>query len=126
LELEQLMERVFSSQRPTGTDSGRASRIEEARGRYVVFPKNVFPHDLTLDGMRIVVDCAHGAAYKVAPAVFAELGAEVITLGVSPDGTNINDGVGSLYPEGIEHKVRELRADVGIALDGDADRVIVV
>jgi phosphoglucosamine mutase len=127
LELEELIlgERI-KDERPTGTEIGRARRIEDARGRYIVFLKNVFPGELTLDGIRIVVDCAHGAAYKVAPEVFAELGAEVITLGVSPDGTNINEGVGSLHPEGIEAKVRELRADVGIALDGDADRVIVV
>lgn len=116
----------LANERPTGTDIGRARRIEDAVGRYVVFLKNAFPPDLTLDGVRIVVDCAHGASYKVAPEVFSELGAEVITLGVSPDGTNINDGVGSLHPEGIQAKVRELRADVGLALDGDADRVIVV
>ncbi|MFZ9888434.1 MAG: phosphoglucosamine mutase [Myxococcota bacterium] len=126
LRLERYMEQDLARIRPTGTEIGRATRIEDAAGRYVVFLKNVFPGDLTLDGMRIVVDCAHGAAYKVAPAVLQELGAEVVTLGVSPDGTNINAGVGSLYPIGIEHKVRELRADVGIALDGDADRVIVV
>jgi len=112
--------------RPTGQDIGRARRIEDARGRYVVYLKNTFPDALTLDGVRIVVDCAHGAAYKVAPDVFAELGAEVVSLGVSPDGVNINDGVGSLHPDGVAKKVRELRADIGIALDGDADRVIVV
>jgi phosphoglucosamine mutase len=126
LELEELIltDRI-ADVRPTGTDIGRATRIDDARGRYVVFLKNVFPPDLTLDGVRVVVDCAHGAAYKVAPAVFAELGAEVISLGVEPNGTNINDGVGSTHPGGICKKVRELRADIGIALDGDADRVIV-
>lgn len=112
--------------RPVGTEVGRASRIDDAKGRYIVFLKSVFPSELTLDGLRIVVDCAHGAAYKVAPDVFRELGAEVITLGVQPDGTNINAGVGSLHPEGVQQKVREVGADLGIALDGDADRVIVV
>lgn len=126
-ELEQLVltERI-ADVRPTGTDIGRASRIDDAIGRYVVFLKSVLPDDMTLDGRRIVVDCAHGAAYKVAPAVLRELGAEVIPIGVSPDGTNINAGVGSLHPEGIQREVRALRADLGIALDGDADRVIVV
>lgn len=112
--------------RPTGTEIGRARRIDDAVGRYVVFSKTAFPDEHTLDGMRIVVDCAHGAAYKFAPEVFRELGAEVLTLGVEPNGTNINDGVGSLHPDGVEKKVREVRADIGIALDGDADRVIVV
>lgn len=112
--------------RPTGTDIGRARRIDDAVGRYVVFSKTAFPDEHTLDSMRIVVDCAHGAAYKFAPEVFRELGADVLTLGVSPNGTNINDGVGSLHPGGVEGKVREVRADIGIALDGDADRVIVV
>ena len=112
--------------RPTGMEIGRARRIDDAVGRYVVFSKTAFPDEFTLDGMRVVVDCAHGAAYKFAPEVFRELGAEVITLGVEPNGTNINDGVGSLHPEGVEKKVRETRADIGIALDGDADRVIVV
>ncbi len=111
--------------RPVGIDIGRARRIEDAIGRYIVYLKTCFPNELTLDGLRVVVDCANGASYRVAPAVFAELGAEVITLGVSPDGTNINDGVGSLHPEGICRKVRELRADIGIALDGDADRCII-
>lgn len=111
---------------PVGTEIGRAVRIDDAKGRYIVFLKSVFPGDLTLDGFKIVVDCANGAAYKVAPEVFRELGAEVHTLGVSPDGTNINEGVGSLHPSGVQARVKELNADVGIALDGDADRVIVV
>lgn len=105
---------------------GQARRIEEAAGRYVVFLKKTFPRDLSLDGLRIVLDCANGAAYKVGPTVMTELGAEVFTLGVDPNGRNINDGCGSLYPEKVAEKVREVRADVGICLDGDADRCIMV
>jgi phosphoglucosamine mutase len=105
---------------------GRARRIEDAEGRYVVFLKNTFPSDLSLDGLRVVLDCAHGAAYKVGPTVLEELGAEVFALGVEPDGRNINEGCGSLHPERTAAKVRELRADVGIALDGDADRAVLV
>jgi phosphoglucosamine mutase len=100
-ELEELIVTdKIDSVRPVGTDIGRARRIEDAIGRYIVYLKTCFPDDLTLDGVRVVIDCANGASYRVAPAVFAELGAEVITLGVSPDGTNINDGVGSLHPRG--------------------------
>ena len=105
---------------------GRARRIEDARGRYIHFAKSTFPDHLRLDGMRIVIDCAHGAAYTVAPAVLWELGAEVIPLGVAPDGTNINDGVGSMHTQLLRDKVIETRADLGIALDGDADRLIVI
>ena len=127
LELESML---FSSElevlRPTAAEIGKAYRIDDATGRYVVFLKNSFPAHLDLLGMRIVLDCANGAAYKVAPAVFEELGAEVIRLGVSPDGTNINAGCGSLYPEVVAEAVRKHGADVGIALDGDADRVIFV
>lgn len=112
--------------RPVADQVGKAYRIDDAAGRYIVYLKNAFPRDLDLQGLRIVLDCAHGAAYKVAPAVLKELGAEVITLGVSPNGTNINDGCGSLHPEVMAEKVREYRADLGIALDGDADRVIFV
>ncbi|MBN2645213.1 MAG: phosphoglucosamine mutase [Desulfuromonadaceae bacterium] len=130
-EVELKMEQLISSEeldllRPTAAEVGRAFRIEDATGRYIVFLKNTFPRELDLRGMRIVLDCANGAAYKVAPAVFEELGAEVITLGVSPNGTNINAGCGSLYPQQLAKTVREYRADVGIALDGDADRVIFV
>ena len=107
-----------------GKDIGRAYRIVDAVGRYSVFLKSTFPRDLDLSGLRVVVDCANGAAYKVAPEVLYELGAEVITLGAEPDGTNINDGVGALHPNQLARKVRELRADIGIALDGDADRCI--
>ncbi len=105
---------------------GQASRIDDARGRYIVYLKNTFPRDLTLDGMRIVIDCANGAGYRVGPTALRELGAEVYEMGCEPNGRNINEGCGSLFPERIAAKVRELRADVGIALDGDADRVTLV
>jgi phosphoglucosamine mutase len=105
---------------------GRAKRIEDETGRYVVFLKKTFPRDLSLDGMRVVLDCANGAAYKVGPTVLSELGAEVFTMGVEPNGRNINDGCGSMYPEKVAARVHEVRADVGIALDGDADRVVMV
>jgi phosphoglucosamine mutase len=110
--------------RPTGTGIGRAFRIVDALGRYSVFAKSSFPKALTLEGLRVVVDCANGAAYKVAPQVLRELGAEVIPLGVSPDGTNINGGCGALHPEHMARHVTQYRADVGVALDGDADRCI--
>ncbi|NQZ01082.1 MAG: phosphoglucosamine mutase [Bdellovibrionales bacterium] len=103
---------------------GRTRRIDDAAGRYIVFAKNTFPLNLSLEGMRIVLDCANGAAYRVAPAIFEELGAEVIVLGNGPNGFNINDKVGALYPEGVCEAVKKYRADVGISLDGDADRVI--
>ncbi|WBF68440.1 phosphoglucosamine mutase [Desulfovibrio subterraneus] len=105
---------------------GRAYRIEDAPGRYIVYLKNSFPSHLTLDGMRIVLDCAHGANYRVAPLALEELGADVIKIGVSPDGVNINQQCGSLYPGVAAEKVVEHRADIGLALDGDADRLIVV
>ena len=105
---------------------GRARRIDDAAGRYINSAKATFPRDLRLDGMRIVVDCAHGAAYKVAPAALWELGADVIAIGVDPDGTNINDGVGSTAPQALGDTVVASGADIGIALDGDADRLIVV
>jgi len=126
----QIEELIFSSKidslRPTAAEVGKAFRIDDAAGRYIVFLKNTFPRELDLQGLKIVVDCAHGAAYKVAPAVLEELGAEVIRIGVSPNGTNINAGCGSLYPQVIAEAVREHRADLGMALDGDADRVIFV
>ncbi len=125
-EIEALVDSdVLSSQRAASADIGKATRIQDAVGRYVVFLKSVFPKERTLDGIKIVVDCAHGAAYKVAPAVFHELGAHVIPLGVKPDGTNINDGVGALHPEDMCHEVRVHGAHLGVALDGDADRVII-
>jgi phosphoglucosamine mutase len=105
---------------------GRARRVEDARGRYIHAVKSTFPENLRLDELRIVIDCAHGAAYNVAPSALWELGADVIAIGVTPDGTNVNDGVGSTAPEALQKKVLETRADIGIALDGDADRLILV
>ena len=104
---------------------GRARRVEDARGRYIHFAKSTFPEELTLDGLKIVVDCANGAAYQVAPSALWELGAEVVAIGVSPDGKNINDGVGSTAPETLCETVVASGAHIGIALDGDADRLIV-
>lgn len=106
---------------------GRAQRLDNGTGavRYIEFVKNTFPRNLTLNGLKVVVDCAHGAAYKVAPAVLWELGAEVIPVGVNPDGFNINKDCGSLYPNVIASKVKETGADFGMALDGDADRIVV-
>jgi phosphoglucosamine mutase len=112
--------------RPTADNIGRAFRLEDARGRYIVFLKATFPRELTLEGMTIVVDCANGAAYKTAPSVLEELGAKVISIGVSPDGTNINEKCGALHPEGLARAVKEHGANLGLALDGDADRLIVV
>lgn len=127
LKIEKLIfSEKIDSLRPVATEVGKAYRIDDAIGRYVVFLKSAFPKDLDLAGMKIVLDCANGAAYKVAPAVLEELGAEVIAIGVKPNGTNINDGCGSLHPEVMSEAVKAHRADIGIALDGDADRVIVV
>lgn len=123
-EIERLMQAGITLSHPEHI--GRAKRIDDAGGRYVEYAKTTFPRKLRLDGMRIVIDCANGAAYRVAPAVLWELGAEVITLGVSPNGTNINDGCGSTHPEAAAARVRETRADIGICLDGDADRIIIL
>ncbi len=108
------------------TEIGRSKRIDDAHGRYIVYAKNAFPLEYTLDGMRIVLDCANGASYKVAPAIFQELGAELIVLGNTPNGFNINDKAGALYPAKVAEAVSQYRADVGISLDGDADRVVMV
>ncbi len=125
LELEQLMASgQLSSMAAHGADIGRAIRLDDARGRYITHVKFAFPTGLKLDGIRIVMDCAHGAAYRVAPTVLRELGAEVIALGVEPNGTNINDECGAMHPSRVCKRVREYRADVGIAFDGDADRVV--
>jgi phosphoglucosamine mutase len=105
---------------------GRARRIEDARGRYVQFAKDTFPEQLRLDGLKVVVDCANGAAYHVAPEALWELGAEVVPLGVTPNGVNINDDCGSTHPEALQETVVASGADIGLALDGDADRLIVV
>jgi phosphoglucosamine mutase len=104
---------------------GRARRIDDARGRYIQFAKDTFPEQLRLDGLKVVVDCANGAAYQVAPEALWELGAEVVPLGVAPNGLNINDGCGSTHPELLQKTVVESEADIGLALDGDADRLIV-
>jgi phosphoglucosamine mutase len=109
---------------PKSPGIGRSKRIDDSAGRYIVFVKNTFPLDLTLDGLRIVLDCANGAAYKVGPAILEELGAEVIVLANKPDGTNINDKCGALHPNSLSQNVVQYRADCGISLDGDADRVI--
>ncbi|MBM9603187.1 phosphoglucosamine mutase [Desulfopila inferna] len=110
---------------PLADEVGKATRIDDAKGRYIVFLKNTFPHKYELDDFHIVLDCAHGATYNVAPHVFEELGATVTTLGVSPNGININDRCGALHPELMAEKVKELGADIGLALDGDGDRLIV-
>jgi phosphoglucosamine mutase len=127
LDLERLMDdEKVGKIRPTRTRVGKAFRIDDARGRYVIALKSVFPSDLDLTGLKIVVDCANGAAYKVAPTVLEELGASVIAVGVTPDGRNINRHCGALYPASLQKAVRRHSADVGIALDGDADRLVVV
>ncbi len=126
-EIERLMEsHELDEARVTGAAIGRAVKIEDARGRYVVFCKGTFPNRLSLDGIKVVVDAGHGAAYVVAPAVFTELGADVIPLGVKPNGRNINRDAGALHPEHVAHEVVRRGAALGVALDGDADRVIMV
>jgi phosphoglucosamine mutase len=125
-EIEALMARDLGVRLSGAADLGRAKRIESVHARYIEFAKRTLPRQLDLEGMRVVVDCANGAAYKVAPETLWELGAEVIAIGVEPDGFNINRDVGSTAPAALTAKVRELRADIGIALDGDADRVLIV
>ncbi|MDD5786657.1 phosphoglucosamine mutase [Campylobacter lanienae] len=110
----------------TGLDIGSAKRIDDVIGRYIVHIKNSFPKELTLKGLRVVLDVANGAAYKVAPTVFSELGAEIIVLNDKPNGTNINENCGALHPEKLAIEVKKLRADIGFAFDGDADRLVVV
>jgi len=110
--------------RPTAAEIGKALRVDDALGRYVEFAKRSFPRGQTLEGVKIVVDCGHGAAYKSTPSVLRELGADVILYGDNPDGTNINAGCGSMHPEQMCHWVQEHHADIGIAHDGDADRVL--
>jgi phosphoglucosamine mutase len=128
---EERMEQLIAtgeldSIRPTALDVGKAYRIDDAQGRYVEFVKNSFPKGMTLDGLTIVLDCANGSGYRVAPRILMELGAEVILLNAEPDGTNINRNCGSLHPEVISESVAAHKADLGISLDGDADRVIMV
>jgi phosphoglucosamine mutase len=125
--IEQLIfEKSLDSLRPTATAIGGALRLDDAPGRYIARVKASFPPELTLEGLKLVIDCANGAAYKVAPTVLEELGAKVIELGVDPDGKNINDGCGALHPEALQRAVLKHKANLGIALDGDADRLIVV
>jgi phosphoglucosamine mutase len=127
MEIERLMrESILLGPRKTGNEIGRAEKLEDARGRYVVFAKTTFPGDLTLEGVKVVIDAAHGAAYRVAPLVFQELGARVAAVGVKPTGTNINRDVGAMHPSHVRGEVMKRNADIGVALDGDADRVIVV
>jgi phosphoglucosamine mutase len=114
----------FNGLRPTANRIGKAKRVDDAIGRYVVFLKSLFPRDLTLDGITVVVDCGHGAAYQVAPAVLEELGARVVALNVHPDGRNINHRCGAVHPEGMARAILRHKAQLGLALDGDADRVI--
>lgn len=127
LELEALMDGdIIDSKRVTGQHIGMVERIDSAWGRYVQYVKSTFPNDLTLEGLRIVVDAAHGAAYMTAPAVFSELGATVFALGVHPNGRNINADRGAMHPAACAKEVKRRKADIGFALDGDADRVIVI
>jgi phosphoglucosamine mutase len=125
-EIEALLDSDLTSRLCKSPDMGRAKRVESVHARYIEFAKRTLPRNMSLDGMRIVLDCANGAGYKVAPEALWELGAEVITIGNEPDGFNINRNVGSTSPDALIRKVREMRADVGIALDGDADRVLIV
>ncbi|THB75360.1 MAG: phosphoglucosamine mutase [Desulfobulbaceae bacterium] len=126
---EEIEDLIFSQKmealRPVAEEVGRARRIEDSRGRYIVFLKNTFPRQYTLDDFHVVLDCANGAAYGVAPHVFEELGARVTPLAITPDGTNINRKCGALHPENMAASVREHGADIGLAFDGDGDRLIV-
>ncbi|MBU2532553.1 MAG: phosphoglucosamine mutase [Alphaproteobacteria bacterium] len=125
-QIEKLIDSDSSELYVEAEQIGRATRVESAGERYIEFAKRTLPRNLQLDGLRIVIDCAHGAGYRVAPAALWELGAEVVEIGVDPNGRNINLKCGSTAPEALIDKVRETRADIGIALDGDADRVVIV
>lgn len=125
LAIEALMEKPAAKLAASSENLGRAKRIEDAAGRYVEHVKNTFPKGMSLNGLKVVIDCANGAAYRMGPAILWELGAEVIAIGVEPDGFNINRECGSTHPEYLSAKVKEHKADIGIALDGDADRLIV-
>jgi phosphoglucosamine mutase len=123
--IEELVDGSFAGQLAPAAQLGKALRMEDASGRYIEYVKSTFPKGLTLDGLKIVVDCAHGAAYKVAPRVLAELGADVVPIAVEPNGRNINDNCGAVSPQTMQEAVVLHHADIGIALDGDADRLIV-
>ena len=125
-EIEGMIDGDLSSRLSESAELGRAKRIESVHARYIEFAKRTLPRNLDLEGLRIVVDCANGAGYKVAPEALWELGAEVVSMGVEPDGFNINRDVGSTATDALAKRVRELRADIGIALDGDADRVVII
>ena len=126
--IEQLIDSAKEGDVPLSPSAqiGRARRNDDAQGRYIHFAKATFPENLRLDGLRVVIDCANGAAYKVAPMALWELGADVVSIGITPNGTNINDGVGSTAPQTLSETVVAAGADIGIALDGDADRLIIV
>jgi phosphoglucosamine mutase len=124
--IEELLDSSLASQLARSDDLGRAKRIDGVQDRYIEFAKRTLPRDIDLAGLRVVIDCANGAAYKVAPGALWELGADVIEIGTEPDGFNINKDCGSTSLNSLVHKVREMRADIGIALDGDADRVMLV
>ncbi|GHV58808.1 phosphoglucosamine mutase [Campylobacterota bacterium] len=119
-------DQAISAAQQTGVSIGSSKRIDDVIGRYIVHIKNCFPKELTLHGVRIVVDAANGAAYKVAPTVFEEFGADLVVIGDEPNGTNINEECGAVYPQRLIKEVKHLRADIGFALDGDADRLVIV
>lgn len=125
IEIEKRLDGTLSKELVASPKLGRASRLDDASGRYIEYVKNTFPRGMRLEGLKIVVDCAHGAAYKIAPRVFYELGADVISIGVQPDGTNINKDCGATAPSALQEMVVRHGADIGLALDGDADRLIV-
>ena len=125
-EIESLIEGDITPHLAKSENFGRVKRLDDASNRYIEFVKNSFPKDKTLTNLKIVVDCANGASYNIAPKIFWELGAEVIEIGTNPDGFNINEKCGSTYPETLREKVLETKADIGIALDGDADRLLIV
>lgn len=125
-QIEALLDQDLYAQLAKAEDIGRAKRVDGDIYRYIEFVKRTLPRDVTLNGLRIAIDCANGAAYKVAPAALWELGAEVVTIGNTPNGVNINLECGSTHPSALQKKVHEIRADIGIALDGDADRVIII
>src|SRR6266545_6633445 len=124
-QIEALLDSDLAKRLAKSPDLGRAKRIDGVQDRYIEFAKRTLPKNLSLDGLRVVVDCAHGAAYRVAPEALRELDAEVISIGIEPDGFNINRECGSTEPAALCQKVKEMRADIGIALDGDADRVLI-
>jgi len=126
LNIEKLIDADLGKRLAKSADLGRAKRIDGVQDRYIEFAKRTLPRNMSLDGLRVVVDCAHGAGYQVAPNALWELGAEVVSMGVEPDGFNINKECGSTEPGALANKVREVRADIGIALDGDADRLAIV